>query len=252
MCTIALLPGPPGHLLLLGNRDEMRQRARATPPQRVTPTSGRAYMHPVDAQAGGTWIGVNSAGIAMTLLNNYQAGAIFDTEGVPLSRGLISPQLLSLDTLQDMETAFRATWEERAARTFPFVLIAAGAQSPGEALQIAWDGVRLEIDYLSTPLISISSGFDLEGVTVSRQRTLSPLLDESFDWMSHDLDELSATFFAQGAPDQDAYSVAMSREDAHTVSHTRILVTPTHTRADYFEGPPTLDNSPTSLSLTQI
>lgn len=252
MCTIAMLPGPPGYLLLAGNRDEMRERPGALPPSLHTLADGTSQaIYPVDAKAGGTWIGVNRAGIAMTLLNNYQAGSIFDTRGAPRSRGLIIPELLQHDSLEDIETALRTSWLPHASATFPFMLIAAGAQNPHEALHASWNGEHLEVERRALPLHSISSGFDLEGVTASRRRALEPLLE--FDWTREQGGPAHVTHaFAQGHPHPNAYSVAMARDDAHTVSHTRIVITPELTRVTYFDGLPVSSTPLTEVAMTHL
>lgn len=252
MCTIAMLPGPSGYLLLAGNRDEMRERPAALPPSLHTLADGTSQaIYPVDAKAGGTWIGVNRAGIAMTLLNNYQAGAIFDTHGAPRSRGLIIPELLQHASLEDINEALRTSWFPHASATFPFILIAAGAQNPHEALHASWNGEHLDVDRRALPLHSISSGFDLEGVTASRNKALEPLLD--LDWTKREGGpERVTNIFAQGHPHSDAYSVAMARSDAHTVSHTRIVITPALTRVTYFDGIPVSSTPHTELTMTHL
>ena len=71
MCTVLFLQGPPGHFILAGNRDEMRTRDRALPP--VVDARGQyRLIYPVDATAGGTWMGANTHGMVATLLNHYQ------------------------------------------------------------------------------------------------------------------------------------------------------------------------------------
>ena len=50
------------------NRDERRDRRAATPPA-VHRLQHRTAIYPVDPVGGGTWIGVNDAGLAAALLN---------------------------------------------------------------------------------------------------------------------------------------------------------------------------------------
>lgn len=69
MCTVVLLirPGHPWPLVLAANRDEMLDRAWDTPgahwPDRPGVIAGR------DHSAGGTWMGVNDAGVVAAVLN---------------------------------------------------------------------------------------------------------------------------------------------------------------------------------------
>ena len=69
MCTVVILhrPGHAWPLLLAANRDEMTGRPWRTParhwPDRPQITGG------LDEQAGGTWLGVNEAGLIAAILN---------------------------------------------------------------------------------------------------------------------------------------------------------------------------------------
>jgi uncharacterized protein with NRDE domain len=54
-------------LVVAANRDEARRRP-SLPPQHLTCGDRRALL-PVDEQAGGTWLGVNDAGLAVALTN---------------------------------------------------------------------------------------------------------------------------------------------------------------------------------------
>jgi len=68
MCLLALrlgtVPGVP--LVLAANRDE--SLARAFDPPRVHP-GPVPFLAPVDREAGGTWVGLNAAGLAVALTN---------------------------------------------------------------------------------------------------------------------------------------------------------------------------------------
>ena len=243
MCTIALLAGPPGHLILAGNRDESRLRPAAIAPSiHALPESPRLALYPVDAAALGTWIGVNDAGLAITLLNNYQRSAVFDTRGAPRSRGLIIPELLRLDALDEVTDHLQHRWHpDHAADTFPFTLIAAESRSPQSALRCDWDGRSLRLITLRPPLMLASSGYDLEGVTRARHDALSELLEVE-DFTRHPRlgeDPGSITeWFAHGGPSPHPYSVSMSRPDAHTVSHTRVILSPDCATMTYLGAAP--------------
>jgi len=105
MCTVSLVSmtneaGPAVRLAC--NRDESHQRPPATPPQLRRCGDLHALM-PIDPVSGGTWVGVNEAGLVMTLMNIYPVP--FDREaflanaGRYLSRGTIVPLLLECETL---------------------------------------------------------------------------------------------------------------------------------------------------------
>ena len=92
MCTVTIVPYDDGFRLVC-NRDERRDRPAAMPPmdRRIR---HRTAIYPQDPLGGGTWVGINDAGLAAALLNrNIDAAAPGDDR--PLrSRGLIIPRLL--------------------------------------------------------------------------------------------------------------------------------------------------------------
>ena len=99
MCVLALrwrvVPGAP--VALAANRDE--SRARPFDPPRVHP-GPVPFVAPVDRQAGGSWAGVNAAGIVVAVTNRPSGG----TGASYRSRGLLVLDALraaSLDRLRD-------------------------------------------------------------------------------------------------------------------------------------------------------
>ncbi|HRC86033.1 MAG TPA: NRDE family protein, partial [Thermoanaerobaculia bacterium] len=80
MCTVSWFWTAEGYQLF-GNRDESRSRRQALPPRRAE-QDGVAYLAPVDADAGGTWIAANELGVTLTLLNFYQADAVGLGQGI--------------------------------------------------------------------------------------------------------------------------------------------------------------------------
>ena len=69
MCTVVILrqPGHPWPLLLAANRDEMKDRPWRPParhwPERPDVVAG------IDLEAGGTWLGMNDAGVVAAVMN---------------------------------------------------------------------------------------------------------------------------------------------------------------------------------------
>ena len=90
MCTLSFIPVEGGFHLLM-NRDEQRSRITALPP-RLHPCGNLRAIYPSE-QGGGTWIGVNEAGLCAALLNWYSKPPLADRPA--FSRGLISPTLLA-------------------------------------------------------------------------------------------------------------------------------------------------------------
>ena len=69
MCTLIALHRcyPTAHLLVAANRDEFLARPSLGP--RLHEWHGRRVVAPVDARAGGTWLGLNDAGLFVALTN---------------------------------------------------------------------------------------------------------------------------------------------------------------------------------------
>ena len=241
MCTIALLPGSPGHLLLASNRDELRTRARALLPDGPVDLGATRALFPVDADAGGTWVGGNACGVLMTLLNNYQAAAHHAPAAAPISRGVLVRELLACQTVEaarrDLERWQRT---DRLARTRPFVLAIACAQQPTRALVCAWSGQRLTMRPQKLPLLLVSSSVGLPEATRRRLRALRPLMRVTrWDEDPRFADPNAALeLFAQCGPAPAPWAVCMERPDARTVSHTLLTTTPEELTMTYLDGPP--------------
>jgi uncharacterized protein with NRDE domain len=69
MCTLIALHRcyPSAHLLVAANRDEFLVRPASGP--RLHDWHGRRVIAPIDERAGGTWLGLNDAGVFVALTN---------------------------------------------------------------------------------------------------------------------------------------------------------------------------------------
>jgi uncharacterized protein with NRDE domain len=85
MCTLIALHRcyPTAHLLVAANRDEFLARPASGP--RVHDWGGRRVIAPVDERAGGTWLGLNDAGLFVALTNRPTAAP----DAARRSRGLL-------------------------------------------------------------------------------------------------------------------------------------------------------------------
>ena len=76
MCTIALLfqhhPGAP--LVIAANRDELYARTTSGPQRLGQTQQGHPFAGGRDEQAGGTWMGVTSAGFVVAITNQRTMG----------------------------------------------------------------------------------------------------------------------------------------------------------------------------------
>src|SRR4029079_17631075 len=71
MCTVSIVPDG-DRFTLMSNRDERRGRAVALQPT-VATFGARAAIVPIDPVGGGSWLGVNDAGLVAALLNRHAA-----------------------------------------------------------------------------------------------------------------------------------------------------------------------------------
>lgn len=104
MCTIILLRRPhhPWPLLVAANRDEMRDRPWR-PPGRHWPDRPEVVAG-IDDIGGGTWLGVNDAGLVAAMLNRYGTlGPAPDKR----SRGELPLEALDHADAADAAAAFR-------------------------------------------------------------------------------------------------------------------------------------------------
>jgi hypothetical protein len=214
---------------LFFNRDELKTRRTALPPA-VHEQSGVAYLAPTDAEGGGTWLGVNAHGLTVGLLNGWLRSDL--REGDFTSRGLLVASLL--DCARAREVGERVLARELDEfRSFTLV-----ALEPGERLlRAAWDGEELDVgplEDLEQPISSSSR--DPEGAC--RRRRL--LFDGLAGGALPTADQLES-FHADHDDGPSACSPCMHREDAHTVSFTRILVDAETVELRYHPGAPCLD-----------
>jgi uncharacterized protein with NRDE domain len=213
MCTVSLIESTRG-LRLVANRDEQRSRARALPPVEVdlAGTGLRALM-PIDPVSGGTWIAVNTAGLAVALLNVNPPKS--DAPAPPRSRGEIVPRLAecrSLDALVDRALAL----DHRVYA--PFRLVGARRDHVVEIVP----GTRsVHRTKTSVPVMFTSSGLGDEQVEGPRRELFErTVLDDD----TTDLGSRQDRFHAHRWPERPHLSVLMTRPDALTVSRTVVEI----------------------------
>ena len=129
MCTLIALHRcyPTAHLLVAANRDEFFARP-ATGPQ-LHHWHGRRVLAPIDERAGGTWLGVNDAGLFVALTNR----PIAQPDVTRRSRGLLVADALGRGSAtRAAEAALRLA----AGAYNPFNLFVADAE---HAFAIVYD-----------------------------------------------------------------------------------------------------------------
>ena len=254
MCTVTFLPGlPRGGWLLATNRDESPRRLPALAPY-ATEIGGRLVLAPRDADAGGTWIGVDEQGFALTILNGDRPAAA-PPPGNPVSRGRLVLELLELRDVDAVDSELRrcAQAGEMPYRPFKLVVVETGRGGAPAALRRAdWDGRSLTLAATTGPQCITSSTLQPEAVAEARCAAFARFLEGvrprlREDASAADLDALAAALHdfqashRPEAPAGDALSVCMHRPEARTVSSTLVLVGPQVVRMDYQPGWPCQD-----------
>ena len=224
MCTLSWLESPGGYELFM-NRDELRQRLPAGPPE-IHLGSRSAFLAPTDGDAGGSWIAVNEHGLGLALLNRYDHAPRIDCERLR-SRGLLVTDLATrcdeaagvLRALSDLDLEFY--------RAFTLALF-----EPGDSPQaVAWNGRQLSAPWRPVQPLA-SSSYDPDGIGEARRRCAEQLLGPKAS-----REDLLA-FHRSHAPERGPYSPCMHREDAATVSFTWVQVTSEEVAMAYADGPP--------------
>ncbi len=240
------------------NRDELRSRPAARPPERRVCGTRMALM-PIDPVSDGTWIGVNEAGLAATLLNvnphtrvsppGYEAG--FTVTGASThgpatglqSRGLIVPVLLSCgDALSAVKLARDLTITDFP----PFRVVLADDRHVAE---LRSDGAALAISsepQNRQPRFFTSSGLGDHVVEGPRRELFNSTLSRAGDLLA-----AQQALHRHSWSDRTHLSVCMRRPDARTVSYTTVDVAPDAVTLTYHPGPPDEAQEPVTLSLAR-
>ena len=219
------------------NRDEQKTRPRALPPKRHK-AGTRSALYPSE-KSGGTWIGVNDAGLTLALINWYAKPQ--RDHSLCLSRGIVIPHLLAATGMKEVSERMESL---DLPRLNPFRLIAI---SVGERKirEWRWDGtVLMSKRHAWTRRHWFSSGYD--EALVSRKR--APLVREITETPGA-IRKLHRAHVPERAP----FSVCMHRDVAETVSYTEIAVTKKEARLRYAAGAPcsTKMGAPRALALTR-
>jgi hypothetical protein len=213
MCTVTLLSWA-GRVRLAVNRDELLSRPAALPPEVRSFGPHRAIL-PIDPASGGTWVAVNDAGLAMTVLN-VTASSDREQAASPKSRGAVLPALLSAGTLSvAVERALRFDAGDFA----PFRLVIADQE---ELAELRSSGARLCIarrSALTVPFLFTSSGLGDGLVEGPRSKLFAEHIARADDLVA-----AQDAFHRHSWPDYPHLSVCMRRPDARTVSHTVVTL----------------------------
>jgi uncharacterized protein with NRDE domain len=216
MCTVTVIPRDEGFRLAC-NRDERRDRPPGVAPS-VHVLDGVQATFPLDPRGGGTWIGVNTAGLAAVLLNRTDDSPRPARAGPRFSRGVIVPPLLGS---RSVTGALRGARRLNAAAFEPFRLVL--VQGATYAV-LSSNGAALSVHAgsFTEPLMFTSSSLGDHLVSGPRR-----ILFEQYVLSAANVDarlEGQRRFHEHRWDDRPQMSVLMSRPDARTVSTTVVDV----------------------------
>jgi len=150
-------------------------------------------------------------------LNRYQDEPVPSLEGEGyLSRGLLLVELIDCRTRSQTQSRIG---QISLAHFRPFTLLILEPEQP--SLLTHWTGrEQLSEPDCESAIPLISSSHDLTGVSLTRWRHFNSLLMESGKVDDHLLDRFHNSHF----PVASAYSTCMHRDDARTVSFSKVNV----------------------------
>ena len=218
MCTLSWQVQAQGYELWF-SRDESVLRPLARPPQ---PTQDGWALAPVDPQGGGTWLAVNRVGMSFALLNAYEWTPAGEAPPDRISRGTVILALWRLQTRPALEQQLQALVLPLGERYAPFRLLVLWPD--GQVAQWCWQGQALLRETAVAPVVS--SGAHTAEVQAVRTRLFASLQGDLHG------------FHSSHWPERGYRSVCMHRPEAHTVSLTRVQVSPTQVRMHYQAGSP--------------
>lgn len=221
MCTLSVIRPAPQAVRVAMSRDESTLRPAALPP-RLWRLGARLALLPVDPQGGGSWIGVNDAGLVAALLNRNDSA---EARPGRLSRGAILPRLLAHDSIEDAASDLPAPRDNAPYR----LLLLDG----GDALLLSSDGERVAREPeppVGAAFVLSSSGLGDRLVQRPRRRLFERLVDAAAPQPRQ-----QDAFHAHRWSGMGSLSVVMSRPGARTVSLTTIDLTPGLAEMRYHE-----------------
>lgn len=246
MCTVTIVPirpmagGRVGRWRMACSRDERHGRAAARPPTSCE-IKGRRVLMPIDPSSGGTWVAVNDAGLALTLLN-YNLPE--PPTGRSRSRGEVIPTLMGCGTAREVLELLPSI---AAHEMMPFRLVFCDGH--GVFCWRSTEPAVLSEGVVGVPFWSpemfTSSGLGDHLVEPPRRELFNT-------WFGDDpaayTDEQLA-FHQHRWDDRPHLSVAMSREDARTVSYTAVDIASDRVTMRYHPDRPDLPAEDVVVSL---
>jgi len=215
------------------NRDERRTRPVARPPQ-LAMLRGMPYLAPVDPEGGGTWLAVNACGLTVALLNDYGSPRPARDPGAFRSRGQLVLELVDCLDADELEQQLvsRDLTEFQPFSMYVFTPAA-------DIRAFAWEGSALRRSIAGDGDRPVSSSSrDQAGAATQRTRLFQRELARASCAGGDITSDLLTRFHRSHEPVRGVHSPCMHREDAATVSYSRVAVGPRQVRFDYLAGTP--------------
>jgi hypothetical protein len=220
MCTVVFIPGE-NKQYFASLRDENPLRAKAITPEKYT-ENDVSYLSPVDSEAGGSWIGVNTNGILIILLN----GGFKSHEKKKFyrkSRGLIVKELL----LSAMPVIEWSIMDMDGIE--PYTLIVAADKN---LFRLVWDGEkkhRFNLDMERAHIFSSSTLYNAQA------RAYRQEMFESWIDMNPPVTKLSLLDFFNTSTDKQNGFIIDRDGKMKTLSYTFVEIDPqVSTVMDYY------------------
>lgn len=214
MCTLTWIKNPNGCRIYF-NRDEKRTRLPATPPSNQV-IEGVRVLAPNDGNAGGSWLAVNEFALAVAILNYYEAEAMVPpNENQYRSRGHLVLDLAASRNDHDM---IRKLHHQSFDAFRPFIIVLFTSGDNGVVAR--WNGRQFsEINLTRQALPLTTSSFRTAEVLEERKRLFHEMMKGDVP-----TDRRLADYHKSRSEKGGAYSVAMSRPDACTVSFNLVNI----------------------------
>ncbi len=231
MCTITWTAEQLSYEIFF-NRDELKTRAKASPPQ-IYKQNGISTIFPLDPDGSGTWIFINDRGISAALLNY----------NVPLekreykSRGTL---LTEICFESDRDKMLQLIIEKKLEqyRGFTLCLFEPGTQP----FLYRWNGKEITPINENQPIVS--SSYKLKEVRENRKMFYKSIIAENGNSNSTHLE-----FHKSHIPEKSYRSTCMHRADAETISFSQISCDEKSIRFTYMGTSPCRDSTGSSISL---
>lgn len=219
MCTLTIFPQLQGFVVTM-NRDEVRHRQEAGLKQ--SQTDDVSFVYPVDAEAGGSWIGMNDQGVAMALLNRYQAPTINNAK----TRGAIIPSILPHSPVRAVEAL--KSLDPSAYNPFDCLLV-----TPQGCFHYSWNR-----DTVNWRQCDVDGGFMMTSSS-ERWHEVRDYREKQFNqWRGQgagvDASAISQFHLAQNKT-MASSATLVNREFVHTKSVVQIVVDNRAVTLDYFD-----------------